>query len=188
VFAPKSIVADLFIYELPAISQAFDQIEEIRIQTDLDRSVEILAKANNLPLTFLESQYGLRQDATEPVLRQAGIKLEHLLRVNQHLVWEVAAITVRNDCQPVLACHRFIAKLYELENLQAVLTHQVRIDFKLLFTEVFTKRTQRIALLHSLAQKELEVSDILAPVLDLAQPVEFKLFKSIEQILHTSQR
>ena len=124
-FAPKSIVADLFIYELPAISQAFDQIEEIRIQTDLDRSVEILVKANNLPLTFLESQYGLRQDATEPELRQAGIKLDHLLRVlvNQHLVWEIAPITARNDCQPVLACHRFIAKLYELENLQAVLTH-----------------------------------------------------------------
>jgi hypothetical protein len=42
--------------------------------------------------------------------------------------------------------------------------------------------------LHSLAQKELEVSDILTPVLDLAQPVELKLFKSIEHILHTSQQ
>jgi hypothetical protein len=79
VFDPKSIVVDIFIYEQLAISQAVGTIEDIRRKTDLDPSVEILVKANNMPLIFLESQYGYKQDATEPVLRQTGIKLDHLL-------------------------------------------------------------------------------------------------------------
>jgi hypothetical protein len=98
VFEPKSIVVDIYIYEQPAISQALETIEDTRRRTDLDRSVEILVKANNRPLIFLDSLNGFEQVATVPVLCQTCINLDHLLEVNQYLVWEVAAIAARNEC------------------------------------------------------------------------------------------
>jgi hypothetical protein len=181
-------VVDIYIYEQPAISQALETIEDTRRRTDLDRSVEILVKANNRPLIFLDSLNGFEQVATVPVLRQTGIKLDHLLEVNPHLVWEVAAIAARNDCQPVLACHRFIAKLYELEHLHKVLIHQVRVDAKLFFIELVGKQRQRSTLLFSSAKKELEVRDYLKPALDLTRQVEHKVFKTVEQVLQASQQ
>ena len=69
VFDPKSIVVDIYIYCQLAITQAIEKIEDLRKKADLDSSVEILVKANGRPLTFLESLFGWKQDATESVLR-----------------------------------------------------------------------------------------------------------------------
>jgi hypothetical protein len=71
---PHTLFCDghIYIYEQPAISQALETIEDIRRKTDLDPSVEILVKANNRPLIFLESQNGFEQEATVPVLRQTS--------------------------------------------------------------------------------------------------------------------
>ena len=188
VFDPKSIVVDIYIYEQLAISQAIATIKDLRKKTDLDPSVEILIKANSRPLIFLESQFGWKQDATESVLRQTGIDIDHLLEANQHLVWEIAACAARNDCQPVLSCHRFIAKLCEFEHNEKVLIYQVRKDAKLFHTEVVAKRKERIAHLHSKAKKDLQVTQYLTPALDLALPLEYKLFKTLEQILQANEQ
>ena len=157
VFEPKSLVVDIYVYELAAISRVREIIEDTRRSTDLDPSVEILVKANNSQLIFLDSLNGFEQAATLPVLRQTGIDLDHLLEVNPHLVWEIAAIAARNDCRPVKNCHSLIAKLYELEHLHKVLLHQVRVDVKLFHTELVGKQRQRITLLFSSAKKKLEV-------------------------------
>jgi hypothetical protein len=68
VFDPKSIVVDIYIYCQLAISQAIETIEDIRKKTDLNPSVEILVKANGRPLTFLESLFGWKQDATSQLV------------------------------------------------------------------------------------------------------------------------
>ena len=88
----------------------------------------------------------------------------------------------------MLDCHRFIAKLYELEHLHKVLLHQVRVDAKLFHTELVGKQRQRSTLLFSSAKKELEVRDYLQPALDLTRQVEHKLFKTVGQVLQACQQ
>lgn len=188
VFEPKSLVVDIYVYELAAISRVREIIEDTRRSTDLDRSVEILVKANNSQLIFLDSLNGFEQAATLPVLRQTGIDLDHLLEVNPHLVWEIAAIAARNDCRPVKNCHSLIAKLYELEHLHKVLLHQVRVDVKLFHTELVGKQRQRITLLFSSAKKELDVRVYLKPALDLTRQIDLKLFKTVGQVLQACQQ
>jgi len=188
VFDPKSIVVDIYIYCQLAISQAIEKIEDIRKKTDLNPSVEVLVKANGRPLTFLESLLGFKQDATESVLRQTSIEVNHLLEGNQHLVWEIAACAARNDCQPVLFVHRFVAELCEYEHNEKVFIFQVRKNVRLFHTEAVGKRKQRIAYLQSKAKKSLHVVQYLSHALDLALPLEVKLLKTLQQILQAKEQ
>ena len=188
VFDPKSIVVDIYIYCQLAITQAVEKIEDLRKKADLDPSVEILVKGNGRPLLFLESLHGWKQDATESVLRQTGIEINHLLEGNQHLVWEIAACAARNDCQPVRFCHKFVAELCDFEHNEKVFIFQVRKNVRLFNIEAVAKQKQRETYLQSKAKKSLHVAQYLSHALDIALPLEIKLLKTLQQILQSKEQ
>ena len=171
-YEPKCIVIYIYLYEDITVQETIKIIEETQRQTNLNRKVDLIIKAWKIPLFYLESANGLRQDAVRPILKKSGIEIEQIILDFPEIAIEVAGLAAKHNCQPVEQVHHYIAKLYDTAYWKALLSHTGRSNFKQLFELIAKKHTQRAQQLIALARKDLTAEDFIAQVLDKGEDLE----------------
>jgi hypothetical protein len=177
----------IYNYEDITIQQTIKIIKDTAKQTNLNRNIDLIITARNIPLFYLANANGLKQDAVRPVLEKAGIEIEQLFGDYPEIAVEFATLTARHNCQPVEKAQHFLAKLFDTANWKALLSHIYRQDFKHFFELVAKKHTQRVPLLKLLALNEdLSAKKFIEGVLRQGEDLEQPLLRTLEAFLNAA--
>jgi hypothetical protein len=70
---PKSIVICIYLHQDATVQDTIECIKQTAQKTNLDRKINVVIKAWDIPLFFLENENGLQADAVRCILRQLAL-------------------------------------------------------------------------------------------------------------------
>jgi hypothetical protein len=112
----KSILVCIKPNDIPSVRRLIKLVEDTVKQTDLDRTIDVIIKACNIPPFFLGNANGLKADAVRPILKKAGLDIEKLLSDYPCIAIELATLTAKHDCQPTEESLFHLAKFIDTSN------------------------------------------------------------------------
>ena len=178
----KSLLICIKPNDIPTVRRLIKLIEDTVKQTDLDRTIDVIITACNIPPYFLGNANGLIADAVRPILKKAGLDIERLLSDYPNIAIALATLTAKHDCQPTEESLFHLAKFIDTSNWKSLQSYTGRQAFKHLFKLVVKKQFQRENLLQSLVQKDLKAKDFIGAVLKQGEELAQQLLKALEAL------
>ena len=178
----KSLLICIKPNDIPTVQRLIKLVEDTVKQTDLDRTIDIIIKACNIPPFFLKNANGLKADGVRPILEKAQLDIEKLLSDYPNIAIELATLTAKHDCHPTEESLFHLAKFIDTTNWKSLQSYAGRQAFKHLFKLVVKKQFQRENLLQSLVQKDLTAKDFIGAVLKQGEELAQQLLKTLEAV------
>ena len=100
VFEPKCLFIDIYLYDHVEILGSIKNIKALKLLQELDENVEIIVKAYDAHLTFLNSARGHPGDATMAIYFRAGTKADTFIHHRGVLG------SIMRDSITVASCHQ----------------------------------------------------------------------------------
>ena len=112
----KSLLICIKPNDITIVRRLIKLIENTVKQTDLDRKIDVIITACNIPPYFLGNANGLIADAVRPILKKAGLDIERLLSDYPNIAIALATLTAKHDCQPTEESLFHLAKFIDTTN------------------------------------------------------------------------